>query len=117
MASSLSASGVAVDRLLFVAHAEEGRLEDEEVSLPDQFRKELDEECHQQDTDVHAVVIGVRGDDYLVIAQFLQSVFNIQGMLEEVEFLIFIDDFTAHAEGVQRLAPQGENGLGFRVAP
>ena len=37
-------------------------------------------------------------------------------MLEEVEFLIFIDDFTAHAEGVQRLAPQGENGLGFRVA-
>lgn len=74
------------------------------MSLPDQFRKELDKECHQKDADVHAVVIGVRGDDYLVIAQFLQSVFNIQGMLEEVEFLIFIDDFTAHAEGVQRLA-------------
>lgn len=106
---------VAVDGLLLVAHAEEGSLEDEEVALPDQLREELDEEGHQQDADVHAVVIGVRGDDHLVVAQVFQPVFNVQGMLEEVEFLVFIDDLAAHAEGVQRLAAQGEDRLDFRI--
>lgn len=76
--------------------------------------KELDEESHQEDADVHAVVVGVRGDDYFVVPQVFQAVFNVQGVLEEVEFLIFVNDLAAHTEGVQGLAPQGEDRLGFR---
>ena len=107
---------VAVEGLFFVADAEEGGLEDVDVALPDEIGEELEEEGEEQQADVHAVDVGIGGDDDAVVTQVFDAVFDVEGVLEEVEFLVFVNDFFGEAKAVQGLSFEGEDGLGFGVA-
>ena len=73
---------VAIERPLFVAHTEEGRLQDVDVACAYQFGAEAQEEGEQQQADVHAVDIGIGGDDDVVVAQVFHAVVNVQGAVE-----------------------------------
>ena len=107
---------VAVEGLLLVAHAEEGRLEDVEVLLLDQVGEELKEEGDQQQADVHAVHVGIGGDDDAVVAQSVQAVLDVERGLQQVELLVLVDDLLGQAEAVERLTAEAEDGLQVRVA-
>ena len=70
--------GVAVDGLVLVLDAEERRLEDIDVPFLDEIREELQEESEHQQPNVHAIDIGIGGDDDFVVPQFVESVLDIQ---------------------------------------
>ena len=109
---------VAVEGLLLVlavAHAEERRLQYVEVLLLHEFREVLQEERHHQKADVHTVHIGIGGDNHLVVAQVLEPVFDVEGGLEQVPFLVLVHDFLGEAVAVLRLAAQAEHRLGLGV--
>lgn len=72
---------VAITGELFIAHAEEGGLENVEVALPNEFGEELEEEGDEEQADVHAVDVGIGGDDDVVVAEALDSVFDVEGVL------------------------------------
>lgn len=99
----------------FVTDAEKGGLEDMDVSGFYQFGEELEEKSEEEETDVHAIDIGVGGDDHAVVAEAVEAFLNIQGVLEEVELLVFIDDFSGEAEAIEGFAAERENGLCFHV--
>jgi hypothetical protein len=65
---------------------------------------------------VHAVDVGVGRDDDPVVAQAVEAVLDVECGLEEVEFLVLVDDLLGEAVGVERLALEGEDGLGLDVA-
>ena len=73
---------VAIDGFLFVTDAEERGLKDKYMLLFHQVGEELEKERDQQEPDMHAVHIGIRGNDDPVIAQSVQPVFNVQGSLQ-----------------------------------
>ena len=77
---------------------------------------ELEEEGEHQQADVHAVHIGIGGDDDVVVAQVLNVLVDVQGGLQEVELLVLITHFLGHSQAVERLAAQAEHGLGLHVA-
>ena len=108
--------GVAVERFLFIADAEERSLEDEEVAAADDVREELEEESDHEEPDVHAIDVGVGGEDDLLIAEVIDGVLDIERVLEEIEFLVFVDDLFGEAEGVEGFAAETEDGLGFDAA-
>ena len=58
-----------------------------------QVGEELQEEGDDEQTDVHAVHIGIGSCDDFVVAQCLYAVFYIQGCLKQVEFFVFINYF------------------------
>ena len=108
--------GVAVVGHLLVAHAEERRLEDIEVARADHVGEELQEERGEQQADVHAVHIGVGGDDHLVVTQVLHVLLDVERRLQEVELLVLVDHLLREPVTVQRLAPQREDRLRAHVA-
>ena len=59
--------------LLLVAHAEERRLQDEEVPPAISLGKILQEEGDQEEADVHPVHVGVGRDDDLAVAQPVEA--------------------------------------------
>jgi len=73
-------------------------------------------EREQQQADVHAVHVGVGGDDDAVVAQAVHAVLDVERGLEEVEFLVLVDDLLGQAIGVERLALEGEDGLRLDIA-
>ena len=81
-----------------------------------QIGKELQEKREYQQPDVHSVHVGIGGDHNLVVAQRFQAVLNVQGVLQQVEFLIFVHHFLGQPEAVERLATQAEHGLQIHVA-
>lgn len=99
-----------------VAHAEQGRLEHVDVSFLHQVGEELEEECEQQQAYVHAVDVGISGDDHIVVAQAFETLLDVERSLEEVEFLVFIYHFAGHAVGVEGFAAEREHGLCLHVA-
>ncbi len=82
----------------------------------DKVGEELQEEGYHEQADVHAIDIGIRSHDDLVISQALQPVFYVQGGLQQVELLVLIDHLLGHAVAVQRFAAQAEDGLCVHVA-
>src|SRR4030095_9457427 len=108
--------GVTIPGDLLVADAEERRLQDEEVIVPNDVGEELEEEREQQQADVHAVHVGVGGDDDLVVAQPVEPFLDIQRGLEEVKLLVLVDDFFREAVSVERFAFQREDGWCLHVA-
>ena len=74
------------------------------MSFLDEFREELQEECDDEQPDVHAVDIGIGGHDDLVIAQRVETVLDVESCLQEVELLVLIDHFLRQAIGVQRFS-------------
>ena len=81
-----------------------------------QLGEELQEEGHQQKTNVHTVHIGIGRDNHLVVAEVLETVFDIESVLQQVEFFVFVHHLLGHAEAVQRLTAQAEHGLRLHVA-
>ena len=108
--------GVAVEGLLLVADAEQRRLEDVEVARADHVGEELQEERGKQQADVHAVHIGVGGDDDLVVTQVLHVLLDVERRLQEVELLVLVDHLLREPVAVERLAAQREDGLRAHVA-
>ena len=83
---------IAVARLLFIAHAEQRRLQDIKVSRADHVGKELQEKRQQQQPDVHSVHIGIRRYDNLVVAQVVHVFLDIQRGLQQIELLVLVND-------------------------
>ena len=52
---------------------------------------------------MHTVDIGIGRNNYFVVSQSIQSVFNIEGRLQEIELFIFINDLLRQAITVKRL--------------
>ena len=65
--------GVAITRLLLVSHAEKRSLQYLQVPAANHVGVELQEEGEHQQTDVHAVNIGIGGYDDIVISQILNA--------------------------------------------
>jgi len=81
------------------------------MALFDEFWEELEEEGDKQQADVHAVYIGIRRNDDVIIAQVVEAVLNIQRILQEIEFFVLVNDFLRQAERVERFAFEREDGL------
>ena len=108
--------GVTIIGLFLVAHAEQRRLQDIDMAIAHQVGVELKEESEHQQADVHAVDIGIGGDDDVVVAQVLDVLVDVQGGLQQVELFVLVTHFLGHAQAVERLAAQAEHGLGLHVA-
>ena len=72
---------VAVNCLFLVAHAEQRSLQDIDVPFLYQIGEELQEECDEQQPDVHTVHISIGSGNHLVVTQSFNAVFYIQGSL------------------------------------
>jgi hypothetical protein len=95
-----------------------GRAASEDVDVPflDELGKELQEEGNHEQADVHAVDIGIGGDDDLVVSQSVEAVLNVECSLQQIELLVLIDHLFCQAETVERLAAQAEHRLRVDVA-
>ena len=86
------------------------------MALADHVGEELQEEGHQQQADVHAVDIGIGGDDDLLVAQVVHLLLDVERRLQQVELLVLVDDLFGQPEAVERLAAQREDRLRAHVA-
>ena len=86
------------------------------MSFLDQVGEELEEESEHQQPDVHTVHIGIGSDDDFVVAELVESVFNIERRLQTVELFVLIHYLFGQSVAVKRFASQGEDGLGTYVA-
>ena len=86
------------------------------MSLLDEFGEELQEEGYYEQSDVHAVDIGIGCNYYLVVAQGVESVLNVEGCLKQVELLVLVHHLLGESERVERLAPEREHSLRVYVA-
>ena len=73
--------GLVGDSGAAVADAEERGLQDVDVTFFDKFREELEEEGDDEQSDMHAIDVGVGGDDDFVVAQCVEAVFDVEGSL------------------------------------
>ena len=55
---------------------------------------------------MHAVHVGIRSHDDLVVAQSVEPVLNVERSLQQVEFLIFVHHLLGQAEAVERFSAQ-----------
>ena len=105
-----------LDALLPVSYTEEWRLQDIYVSCPDQFWEELQEERDHQQSDVHAIDIGIGCHNHLIVTQAINAVFDVQGCLQKVELLVLIHHLLRQTVRVQRFSSQGEHSLRHHIA-
>ena len=82
----------------------------------DQFRVILHDEGKHQHADVHAVIIGIRGHDDVVVTQVGHVFLHAQGGDEKVQLFILCHPLAALLEAVDGFAPEGEHGLVVGVA-
>ena len=76
-----------------------------------QFREKLQEKRDQQQPNVHAVHVRIRGHHHVVVAEVFQSVFNVQRRLQEVELLVLVHHFFGQTVAVQWFALETEHRL------
>ena len=81
------------------------------MALLDELREELQKESNDEQADVHAVDISIRCHYHLIISKGVETFFNVEGCLEQIELLIFVHHFLRQAKAVQWLTTQRENGL------
>ena len=86
------------------------------MALLDEVGEELQEERDDEQTDMHAIDIGIGSDNNLVITKSIESVLNIEGSLQEIEFLVFVNHFLGESERVERLSAEGEHSLRVHIA-
>ena len=60
--------------------------------------EKLEEECEEQQAYVHAVDVGIRRDNHVVVAEAVDSVLYVEGGLQQVEFLVFVNHFAGQSE-------------------
>ena len=101
---------------LLVSNAEEWSLQNVDMPRAHQFGEELQQESEHKQSNVHAVDIGIGGDDYAIVAQVLETVFDVKSSLQKVEFLVLVNDFLLHTERVERFSTQREHSLSFHIA-
>src|SRR5690606_5420369 len=82
----------------------------------DQIGIELQKESQQQQADMHAVGIGIGRNDYLIIPESLHTIFNIQGSLQQIEFLIFVYDLFGQSETIQWFTAKAEDCLQIGIS-
>ena len=97
---------VAIDIVFLVAYPEEGSLEDVDVAAADEVGVVLHKEGEHEHADVHAVVIGIGGDHYAVVAEILEIVFDSEGRDQEVELFVLGHFPAALLVTVDGLSPQ-----------
>ena len=76
------------------------------MPVADHLGEKLEEEGEQQQADVHAIDVGIGGDDDSVIAQVFNAVLDVERGLEQGELLVFIHDLARQRECVERLAAE-----------
>src|SRR5687767_8410615 len=64
---------------------------------------------------MHAIHIRIRGNYNIIEPESLQSFFNIQGMLKQIEFFIFIYHFFRQPKTIQWFTTQTEYSLGLHI--
>ena len=107
--------GITVKCLLLVAHPEKRRIEDIEVAIADHIREKLKEKRKHQQPDVHPVHIGVGSNHHPVVPQVFERIFNVQGVLQQVELLVLIHDFLGQTITVKGFTTQAEHRLGVYI--
>ena len=70
------------------------------MALLDEIREELQEEGDDEQTDMHTVHIGISSNDDLIITQRVKAFLDVKSGLQQVEFLVLIDDLLGQPEGV-----------------
>ena len=83
---------VAIVCLLLVSYAEKRCLQDIEMAFPHQVWEKLKEEGDQQQPDMHSIHISISGDHYILIPEVIESFFDVERGLQQVELLVFIHD-------------------------
>ena len=78
--------------------------------------EELQEECYHQQPYVHAVDIGIGSHNDLIVSERIESVFYVEGSLQQVEFFILVDYLFLLAVAVERLSHEREHRLRVYVA-
>ena len=86
------------------------------MALLYKLREELQEEGYDEQTDVHAVDIGIGSHDDLVVTQGVETLFYVESGLEEVKLLVLVDHLLGETERVERLAAQREHSLCVYIA-
>ena len=99
-----------------VSDAEKRGLEYIDVPFLDEFREELQEESDGEQAYVHAIHVGIRGYDNLVIAKSIESIFDVESRLKEVELFIFIHHLLGKSVGVERFTTKREDSLCVYIA-
>ena len=77
---------------LWVANAEEWRLEDEHALVEDQLAVEAHEERGEEHADVEAVHVGVGREDDLAVAEVLERLLDVERLYEVEELLVLVED-------------------------
>ena len=86
------------------------------MSFLDEVGEELQEEGDDEQTDMHAIDIGIGGHDDFVVAQCVEAVFDVESSLQQIELLVLIHHFLGESVGVEWLATEREHRLGVDVA-
>jgi hypothetical protein len=47
-----------------------------------QVREKLKKKCKQQQPDMHAIDVGISSNDYFAVPETIQTILNIQGVLQ-----------------------------------
>ena len=76
-----------------------------------QLGEELQEEGQRQESYVHTVVIGIGSDDHTVVAQAVETVFDVERSLEEVKLFVLIDHLFTQPVAVEWFASQAKDRL------
>ena len=74
------------------------------MPFSDKIREELQEECKQQQTDMHTVNIGIGSHYNFVVAEVLKIVLNVEGGLKKVELLVLVYYLFCAVVAVERLS-------------
>ena len=89
-----------------VAHTEQWGLQHIYVTFLDKVGEELEEECDDKQSDVHAIDIGIRRHDHLVVTQSVQTILDVECRLEQVELLVLIHHLLGQAKAIQWFTTQ-----------
>ena len=81
-----------------------------------QFGEELQEEGDGEQSDVHAIDVGIGCHNYFIVAQGVKTVLYIECCLQQIELLILVHYFLCESEGVKRLATKREHRLCVHIA-
>ena len=65
---------------------------------------------------MHTVDIGIGGDDYFVVSKAFDALFDVERSLQQIEFLVVVNDFLGFTETVERFTSEREHSLGFHIA-
>src|SRR4051794_10997422 len=82
-----------------------------QVTVLNEVGEELQKEGEHQKPDVHAIDISISCKHNIVVTQTFKTIFNIQSMLQEVKFLVFVYHLFSKTITIQGLSPQAKNCL------